>query len=171
MYLWVSCKDQQIFQQYLSSKIPLQISTITNNQRIALPYQHLEEVLTLKRCAHKIIIILIALCDEQILLSGTIVLFCLHTPRKYDNIDFEDSQGCVHTMSYNLLLKQYTFVLNNYYLFIVKCCDHIIGKRYISTCYVCIHVKLWAATMTSIKTWRAYTRAKIRHLNDDSSEK
>ena len=32
------------------------------------------------------------------------------------------------------------YVLNNYFLLIVKRFDHIIGKRYISTCYVCMCV-------------------------------
>ena len=40
-------------------------------------------------------------------------------------------------MKYDFMLQ---YVLKNYYLFIVKRFDHIIGKRYISTCYVCMYV-------------------------------
>ena len=40
-------------------------------------------------------------------------------------------------------IKRYINVIYSsyyYYLFIVKRFDHIIGKRYISTCYVCMYV-------------------------------
>ena len=49
-------------------------------------------------------------------------------------------------------IMRFINVIYDYYLFIVKRFDHIIGKRYISTCYVCMYVCMLIASQRALYT-------------------